>query len=99
MFFSLFSVFALVGFRGGQEGREGGRLCLQGAIGEGEKAHGGEKKEDMLIGEVKLTDFGVAKPAGLSKEDERSAALAARAQKGDYDDGMLNQHFYGGAFD
>jgi hypothetical protein len=42
----------------------------------------------MLIGEVKLTDFGAAKPSsGWSKEDERSAALAARAQKGDYDDG------------
>jgi hypothetical protein len=51
----------------------------------------------MLIGEVKLTDFGAAKPTGLSKEDERSAALAARAQKGDYDDGMLDQRFYGGA--
>jgi hypothetical protein len=38
---------------------------------------------------VKLTDFGAASPTvGLSKEDERSAALAARAQKGDYDDGM-----------
>jgi hypothetical protein len=42
-----------------------------------------------LISEVKLTDFGAASPTvGLSKEDERSAALAARAQKGDYDDGM-----------
>jgi hypothetical protein len=26
---------------------------------------------------------------GMSKEDERSVALAARAQKGDYDDGRL----------
>lgn len=44
----------------------------------------------MLIEEVKLTDFGVATPSsGLSKEDERSAALAARAQKGDYDDGRV----------
>ena len=44
----------------------------------------------MLIEEVKLTDFGVATlSSGLSKEDERSAALAARAQKGDYDDGSL----------
>jgi len=43
----------------------------------------------MLIGEVKLTNFGAAKPTGLSKEDERSAALAARAQKGDYDDGRI----------
>lgn len=50
----------------------------------------------MLIGEVKLTDFGAAKPTGLSKEDERSAALAARAQKGDYDDGIytLYSTFY-----
>ena len=38
---------------------------------------------------MKLTDFGAASPsAGLSKEDERSAALAARAQKGDYDEGI-----------
>ncbi len=44
----------------------------------------------MLMEEVKLTDFGVATPSsGLSKEDERSATLAARAQKGDYDDGRL----------
>jgi hypothetical protein len=43
----------------------------------------------VLISEVKLTDFGAASPTvGLSREDERSAALAARAQKGDYDDGM-----------
>lgn len=39
---------------------------------------------------MKLTDFGAASPTiPLSKEDERSAALAARAQKGDYDDGTL----------
>ncbi|KAH8753382.1 ubiquitin-protein ligase-like protein molybdopterin-converting factor [Hyaloscypha sp. PMI_1271] len=38
----------------------------------------------------KLTDFGAAKPSsGLSKEDERSAALAARAQRGDYDDELI----------
>ena len=44
----------------------------------------------MLTGEEKLTDFGVATPRnGLSKEDERGAELAARAQKGDYDDGLL----------
>lgn len=36
---------------------------------------------------MKLTDFGAATPAKLSKEDERSAALARRAQQGDYDDG------------
>jgi hypothetical protein len=46
--------------------------------------------ERMLIGEVKLTDFGAAPLSpGPSKEDERSAALAARAQKGDYDDGLI----------
>jgi hypothetical protein len=37
---------------------------------------------------VKLTDFGGASTV-LSKEDERSARLAERAQKGDYDDGMF----------
>ena len=37
---------------------------------------------------MKLTDFGAAPPnTSISKEDERSAALAARAQKGDHDDG------------
>lgn len=37
-----------------------------------------------------LNDFGLVSPASghLSKEDERSAALAARALKGDYDEGM-----------
>jgi hypothetical protein len=39
----------------------------------------------MLTGEVKLTEYGAAIP--LSKEDERSAELARRAQRGDYDDG------------
>ena len=39
---------------------------------------------------MKLTDFGAASPQiGMSKEDEQSAALAARAQKGDYDDGRF----------
>jgi hypothetical protein len=38
--------------------------------------------------EVKITDFGGASSI-LSKEDERSARLAERAQKGDYDDGKL----------
>lgn len=39
---------------------------------------------------MKLTDFGAASPSlPLSKEDERSAVLAARAQKGDYDDGII----------
>lgn len=37
------------------------------------------------MGEVKLPDFGGAIP--LSREDERSAELARRAQRGDYDDG------------
>jgi hypothetical protein len=37
---------------------------------------------------VKLTDFGGASTV-LSKEDERTARLAERAQKGDYDDGMF----------
>ena len=47
-----------------------------------------------LMGEVKLTTFGAASPPQngekelvLSKEDKRSAELAARAQAGDYDDG------------
>lgn len=51
------------------------------------------KRDDELTGEVKLTDFGAASPPiPVSKEDERSAALAARAQKGDYDDGRC-PHF------
>ncbi|KAK2799717.1 hypothetical protein FQN50_008365 [Emmonsiellopsis sp. PD_5] len=37
----------------------------------------------------KLTEFGLAPPAKLSKEDERSAALARRAQQGDYDDDLI----------
>lgn len=49
-----------------------------------------------LMGEVKLTDFGAASPhLGMSKEDERSLALAKRAQKGDYDDGMHICHLFG----
>lgn len=44
----------------------------------------------MLIDEVKLSNFGVASPAnGISKEDQRSFALATRAQRGDYDDGKI----------
>lgn len=46
--------------------------------------------EDWKLTEkVKLTDYGAASPQNgiLSKEDERSAELARRAQKGDYDDG------------
>ncbi|KAJ5709134.1 Molybdenum cofactor biosynthesis MoeB [Penicillium malachiteum] len=38
----------------------------------------------------KLTDFGAAEIAvPMSKEDERSAALARRAQQGDYDDDLI----------
>ncbi|KAJ6110222.1 Molybdenum cofactor biosynthesis MoeB [Penicillium sp. IBT 16267x] len=38
----------------------------------------------------KLTDFGAAENGiPLSKEDERSAALARRAQRGDYDDDLI----------
>ncbi|KAF8853872.1 ubiquitin-protein ligase-like protein molybdopterin-converting factor [Acephala macrosclerotiorum] len=39
---------------------------------------------------LKLTDWGVASTqSNLSKEDERSAKLAERAQKGDYDDELI----------
>ncbi|PGH09972.1 hypothetical protein GX51_00238 [Blastomyces parvus] len=37
----------------------------------------------------KLTAFGLATPPKLSKEDIRSAALARRAQAGDYDDDLI----------
>ena len=48
-------------------------------------------KASRLTGEVKLTDFGAASPIiPLNKEDEKSATLAARAQKGDYDDGTCS---------
>lgn len=44
---------------------------------------------NVLTEELKLTEFGIASPPnGWTKEDERSAALAARAQRGDYDDGI-----------
>lgn len=37
---------------------------------------------------MKLTEYGsAASVPQLSKEDERSAALARRAQQGDYDEG------------
>ena len=36
---------------------------------------------------MKLTEYGSAAAPQLSKEDERSAVLARRAQEGDYDDG------------
>jgi len=35
---------------------------------------------------VKLSNFGATN--GTSKEDKKSAELAIRAQKGDYDDGL-----------
>lgn len=58
-----------------------------------------EYRSKRLISEVKLTDFGAASPAvGLSRDDERSAALATRAQKGDYDDGMDATPFLGKLF-
>jgi hypothetical protein len=48
--------------------------------------YGGRKQ--LLTKEVKLTDMGVApRGLGISKEDERGAALAERARKGDYDNG------------
>ena len=38
---------------------------------------------------VKLTEFGFAEAVGsTNKDDERAAALARRAQRGDYDEGM-----------
>ena len=44
--------------------------------------------EDLLTISVKLTNFGFAEPVGLTnKDDERAAALARRAQQGDYDEG------------
>ncbi|KAL8906947.1 MAG: hypothetical protein Q9207_001701 [Kuettlingeria erythrocarpa] len=40
----------------------------------------------------RLTDFGAAFPThSASKEDERVAALARRAQQGDYDDELVNE--------
>lgn len=40
--------------------------------------------------QIKLTKYGSpASAPQLSKEDERAAALARRAQQGDYDDGMF----------
>lgn len=45
----------------------------------------------ILTREVKLTDMGIApKGTGMSKEDERGAALAERARRGDYDDGTFD---------
>lgn len=46
------------------------------------------KSEDVLTISVKLTNFGFPEPDGLTnKDDERAAALARRAQQGDYDEG------------
>ena len=54
------------------------------------------------MGELKLTEFGAAsakkedpKDALMSKEDKRCAELAARAQRGDYDDGMVPRWLVG----
>lgn len=42
----------------------------------------------QLTVEVKLTEFGAASPIPNSKsEDERGAAIALRAQRGDYNNG------------
>ena len=46
----------------------------------------------MLIESVKLTQFGAASPfPTANKEDERAAALAKRAQHGDYDDDLVTE--------
>jgi hypothetical protein len=59
------------------------------------------KWKGKLMGEVKLTDYGAANSPKngdgeggevLSKEDQRSLELAARAQRGEYDDGMFTSH-------
>lgn len=51
------------------------------------------KWKGRLMGEVKLTDLGIASPKAkgeiLSKEDQKALELATRAQRGDYDDGWL----------
>ena len=49
-------------------------------------------KTCRLIVSVKLTDFGAASPLpSAAKEDERVAALARRAQQGDYDDALIEE--------
>ena len=46
----------------------------------------------MLIDSVKLTEFGVASALSTAnREDERTAALARRAQQGDYDEDLINE--------
>ena len=53
-----------------------------------------------LINSVKLTDFGAAAPLTTgNREDERAAALARRAQQGDYDDGWAPPLMTGGLTD
>ena len=50
--------------------------------------HGATLSLVLLTVSVKLTNFGFAESVGpTNKEDERAAALARRAQKGDYDEG------------
>ncbi|ODH39103.1 hypothetical protein ACO22_02036 [Paracoccidioides brasiliensis] len=46
-------------------------------------------EQDTVQKELKLTEFGLATPPTLSKEDKRGAALARRAQRGDYDDDLI----------
>ena len=48
----------------------------------------------MLIDPAKLTEFGAASTfPTVNKEDERAAALARRAQQGDYDDDLITEQF------
>lgn len=51
-----------------------------------------------LIHKMKLTEYGSAASVPLSKEDERSAALAHRAQQGDYDEGNDPLHMLFASF-
>lgn len=49
-------------------------------------------KAEMLSESVKLTNFGAASNIpNTSREDERAAALARRAQLGDYDDELITE--------
>ena len=46
----------------------------------------------ILTASVKLTDYGSASlPPNANKEDERAAALARRAQHGDYDEELIDE--------
>lgn len=50
-----------------------------------------KENQSTLTRSVKLTDFGAASPTPFSsREDERTVALARRAQQGDYDEGMFD---------